>query len=53
MGEMMQALVNTRKQLRRGKDGRAEAVDILTADGQLIASQKVERGPDGRVVGTK
>jgi|SRR6185436_11049265 len=52
IGEMFNAITQTKRRIKRGKDGRAEGVDILTPDGQVIASQKVERGADGRVVGT-
>jgi hypothetical protein len=48
----LEILVNSRKQIRRGKDGRAEGVDVLAPDGTLIASHSVQRGNDGRVIGT-
>lgn len=49
----MQAVVNSKRKIRRGKDGKAAFVDIETPDGQIIASQKVVRGPDNKIVGAE
>lgn len=43
----------SKRVIRRGKGGKAEGVDILAPDGQLIAQQKVVRGADGRIVGAE
>jgi hypothetical protein len=51
--EALRTLATAKRQIRRGKDGRAEGVDIVADDGSVIASQKVKRGPDGRAVGTE
>lgn len=45
-------LVNARRVVKRGKNGKAESVDILTPDGELIASQKVMRDAKGDIMGT-
>jgi hypothetical protein len=42
----------SKKRIKRGADGRAEGVETVTPEGEVIATHKVERGPDGRVVGT-
>lgn len=52
MQEALNVVLTAKRQIRRGKDGRAEGVDVVGPDGSVLASQKVERGPDGRVVGT-
>jgi hypothetical protein len=52
MRESLAMIVTAKRQIRRGKDGRAEGVDIVGQDGSVIASQKVQRGPDGRAIGT-
>ena len=50
--QLIKTLVTAKRQIRRGKDGKAEGVDIVGDDGSVIASQKVQRGPDGRAIGT-
>jgi hypothetical protein len=50
--EALATVLTAKRQIRRGKDGRAEGVDIVDANGGVIASQKVQRGPDGRATGT-
>lgn len=42
------AAANGPRRLKRGKDGRAEAVELLDADGNVIGAKKVVRGKDGR-----
>jgi hypothetical protein len=49
--EALATVLTAKRQIRRGKDGKAEGVDIVSKDGSVIASQKVERGPDGRIAG--
>jgi hypothetical protein len=53
MREALQIVLTAKRTIRRGKDGKAEGVDIVGPDGAVIASQNVERGPDGRVLGTQ
>lgn len=48
----LSTVLTAKRQIRRGKDGRAEGVDVVAEDGSVIASQKVVRGPDGKAVGT-
>jgi hypothetical protein len=50
--EALATVLTAKRQIRRGKDGRAEGVDIVGKDGAVIASQKVQRGPDGKAIGT-
>jgi hypothetical protein len=50
--EALATVLTAKRQIRRGKDGKAEGVDIVGPDGAVIASQKVQRGPDGRAIGT-
>jgi hypothetical protein len=50
--EALATVLTAKRQIRRGKDGRAEGVDIVGEDGSVIASRKVQRGPDGRAIGT-
>ena len=52
MKEALSVILTAQKRIRRGKDGRAEGVDTVTSDGAVIASQAVQRGPDGRIIGT-
>jgi len=46
-------VLTAKRQIRRGKDGKAEGVDLVDDAGNVILSQNVERGPDGRVVGAQ
>lgn len=48
----MHGLMTAQRRIRRGKDGKALGVDLLGPDGSLLASQSVERGPDGRIAGS-
>ena len=48
----LQVVLTAKRQIRRGKNGKAEGVDIMAPDGSLIASQNIQRGPDGRVLGS-
>lgn len=41
------------RRVRRGKDGRAEGIDLVGPDGTVLGSQNVMRGPDGKVMGTQ
>jgi hypothetical protein len=49
--DALATVLTAKRQIRRGKDGKAEGVDVVGPDGAVIASQKVQRGPDGRVTG--
>ncbi len=51
--QAIHTIVNAKRTIRRGKDGRAEGVDTHGPDGSLISSKKVLRGPDGRVIGSQ
>ena len=53
MQNALQTVLTAKRQIRRGKGGRAEGVDIVGGDGQLLASQTVTRGADGRVTGAE
>jgi hypothetical protein len=53
MQDALRVLIGSKRSIRRGKDGRAEGVDILSPEGELIAQQKIARGPDGRALGTE
>lgn len=53
IGEMIHALANTRRQIKRGKDGKPIGVDIIAPDGNVIATQEIVRGEDGRIAGTQ
>lgn len=46
------ALMGAKRQIRRGKDGKAEGVDLVGPDGNVLGSQKVVRGPNGSIEGT-
>lgn len=50
--EALATVLTAKRQVRRGKDGKAEGVDILGPDGAVIASQSIQRGPDGKIAGT-
>jgi hypothetical protein len=52
MKDALSIVLTAKRQIRRGKDGKAEGVDVVGPDGSVIASQSVQRGPDGRVVGS-
>jgi hypothetical protein len=49
----LQVILTAKRTIRRGKNGKAEGVDVVGPDGAVIASQKVMRGPDNRIVGTE
>jgi hypothetical protein len=51
--EALQQVAFSKRVIRRGKNGKGEGVDIVSPTGDLIASQKIVRGPDNRVVGTE
>jgi hypothetical protein len=51
--EALQQVAFSRRVIRRGKNGKGEGVDIVSPTGDLIASQKILRGPDNRVLGTE
>jgi hypothetical protein len=47
----LQTILTAKRTIRRGKDGKAEGVDITASDGSLIAQQSIQRGTDGRIAG--
>lgn len=49
----MSAMTTARRRLVRGKDGRAEGVEIVGEDGQVIHRQQIARDERGRVIGTQ
>jgi hypothetical protein len=51
--QAMEFVQKSKRVIRRDKRGKAEGVDILSPDGQLIAQQKVVRGPDNRIIGAE
>lgn len=54
MGQLKQvaSIVGAKKRVRKGKNGKAEAIDLIGEDGGVIGSQKLLRGPDGSIEGT-
>jgi hypothetical protein len=52
MRDALQTVLTAKRQIRRGKNGKAEGVDVIGPDGAVIASQSIQRDPDGRAVGT-
>jgi hypothetical protein len=51
--EALQQVAFSKRVIKKGKNGKAEAVDIVGPSGDLIATQKVLRGPDNRITGTE
>jgi hypothetical protein len=51
LSDALQTVLTAKKQIRRGKSGRVEGVDIIGPDGSVIASQSVIRDNAGRVMG--
>jgi hypothetical protein len=49
----LQIILTAKRVIKKGKNGKAEGVDIVAPDGSVIASQKVVRGPDGSLQGTQ
>lgn len=49
----LNSIAGSSRRIKRGKDGKAEGVEIVTPEGDVIATQKVVRGKDGRVEGTQ
>jgi hypothetical protein len=49
----LQVILTAKRQIRRGKNGKAEGVDIVGPDGSVIAQQSVVRGDDGRIAGAQ
>ena len=52
LAQMVSRAVTAQRRIRRGKDGRAEGVDLVDSEGAVIASQRVHRGSDGRIAGS-
>jgi hypothetical protein len=53
MQKALSTILTAKRQIRRGKNGKAEGVDTVDADGNVLASQAVVRGPDGSIQGTQ
>ena len=49
----LQIIMTAKRVIKRGKNGKAEGVDVVGPDGSVIASQKVVRGADGSIQGTQ
>jgi hypothetical protein len=52
MKEALQIILTAKRTIRRGKDGKAEGVDIVGPDGSVLAQQSIQRGSDGRIAGS-
>lgn len=48
----LQVVLTAKRTIKRGKNGQAEGVDVVGPDGSVIASQSIQRGPDGRIAGS-
>jgi hypothetical protein len=48
----LQTILTAKRTIRRGKDGKAEGVDIVGEDGSVLAQQSIKRGADGRIAGS-
>lgn len=48
----LQTILTAKRTIRRGKDGKAEGVDIVGPDGAVLAQQAIQRGADGRIAGS-
>lgn len=51
MRKALETISSAPRRLKRGKDGKAEAVELLDENGNVMLSKQVVRGPDGRVAG--
>lgn len=52
LAQTMTRAMTAQRRIRRGKDGRAEGVDVVDSDGNLLMQQAVQRGADGRIAGS-
>lgn len=52
LAQIVSRAVTAQRRIRRGKDGRAEGVELVAEDGAVIAAQRVQRGADGRIAGS-
>jgi len=52
MKEALSIVLTAKRTIRRGKDGKAEGVDIVGPDGSVLAQQAIQRGADGRIAGS-
>jgi hypothetical protein len=52
LAQMVTKAVTAQRRIKRGRDGKAEGVELVDQDGAVIAAQRVHRGPDGRIVGS-
>jgi hypothetical protein len=53
LSEVVRVAFNSKRRIRRGKNGKAEGVDILDDEGNVLAQQSIVRGPDGKAEGTQ
>jgi cell division septum initiation protein DivIVA len=51
--QQLAGIVQTKRRIKRGKDNKPTHVEIVTPEGEVVATQKVIFGPDGRVAGTQ
>lgn len=51
MKEALHIILTAKRQVRKGKNGKAEAVDVIGPDGSVLASHAIQRGPDGSIMG--
>jgi hypothetical protein len=51
LAQAFQTMQNAPRRVKRGKDGKAEAIEIIGEDGAVLVSKKVVRGKDGRIEG--
>ena len=49
----MKNMMTAQKRVKRGKDGKVEGVEVISPDGELLATQGVVRGPDGKITGVQ
>lgn len=49
--DTVKSYATAKRKVRYGKDGKAEGIDTIGHDGAVLASQRLERGADGKVVG--
>jgi hypothetical protein len=51
--EALTTILTAKRVVKRGKDGKAEGIDITLPDGAVIASQRVMRDKGGKIVGAE
>jgi hypothetical protein len=53
VGAALNSMAGAQRRIKRGKDNKPTHVEIVTPEGEVVATQKVIFGPDGRVAGTQ